>query len=219
MFWIALAAQFSIPLMIGAPSGDIRTVFSNDDFPAYLLRGPAVSRTVYTRTTVRPDGAIQSCTVDVSSGDRALDSYTCGLILKRAKLRPATWTDGSAAFGVIRYPINWWVGDYPRSDAASVKAINPDLDLSVNSLPKGAPAVIGVELQVAVDSDGRISACAEQPPLPWSKHRRRFPELAQLACQQATTALKLRPPVDSSGNQARSVQTVLVHVQASGDTK
>ena len=80
MLWIAVAAApFSIPLMIGAPGGDIRTVFSNDDFPDYLLRGPAASRTVYTRTTVLPDGAIQNCTVDVSSGDRALDSYTCGV--------------------------------------------------------------------------------------------------------------------------------------------
>ena len=218
MLWIAVAAApFSIPLMIGAPGGDIRTVFSNDDFPDYLLRGPAASRTVYARTTVLPDGAIQNCTVDVSSGDRALDSYTCGLILKRAKLRPATWTDGLPAYGVIRQPINWWVGDSPISEVARVKAINPDLDLSVDRLPTGAPAIIAVELEVAVDPDGKVSACAQLPPV--SKHQRQFPELVQPTCQQVTSRLKLHPPVDPSGSPVRSIQTVLVHVQASRDAK
>jgi hypothetical protein len=49
-----------------------------------------------------------------------------------------------------------------------LKAINPDLDLSVDRLPTGAPAIIAVELEVAVDPDGKVSACAQLPPV--SKH-------------------------------------------------
>src|SRR4051812_10998109 len=105
MFWIALAAQMSLPVALG-PYGDVRRVFYPDDMPKYIeLAGE--SRIIRTRTTVRSDGVIQGCIVEERSGDPKLDAYTCSLILGRAKFRPATWIDGSPVFGVVRVPVVW----------------------------------------------------------------------------------------------------------------
>ena len=115
MFWIALAAQMSLPLQIGTHYPDVRGVFSVDDFPGDF-HGHNGSRVVYTRTTVRPDGGIDSCRVEVSSGDKKLDAYTCAIIMKRAKFEPAKWIDGSPAYGVIRVPVSWTITDTIPTD-------------------------------------------------------------------------------------------------------
>src|SRR5947209_4490458 len=127
MLWLALAALFSLPMPVGVPLPDIRAVFSADDFPEYLERAGG-AWIVHTRTTVRPDGTIQSCATELSSGDSKLDAYTCALIVKRAKFLPARWTDGSPVYGVIRVPVVWVVGSVP--DEAMLKSISPDLELS-----------------------------------------------------------------------------------------
>lgn len=212
MFWIALAAQLGLPAPLGS-SGislpDIRAIFRVDDFPANLQRA-GVSRAVYTRTTVRPDGATQGCVAEASSDDPVLDAYTCQLIVKRAKFRPATWTDGSPVYGVIRVPVSWVVSYAPPSDTDMLKVTVPDIDLSVNHLPKGAHSIVGVGLIVAADASGQPLSCAEQPILAHDKSKRRFPELVSIACQQVMSSFRVPPPVDASGKAVRSVQNVSV---------
>jgi hypothetical protein len=209
MLWLALAALFSLPVPIGARLPDIRAIFTVDDFPEYLQRA-GVSRIVHTRTTIRPDGTIQSCVTELSSGDTKLDAYTCGLIVERARFRPATWTDGSPAYGVIRLPVSWVITNAPLPDDAMLESITPDLDISVNRLPKGAHRIAGVELQVAADEMGHALSCTEYRPVK-NDHQPHFPELIPLACQQVTSSLPLSPPIDVSGKPVRSIQTVSVH--------
>ena len=209
MLWIALAAQMSVPVPLGVSIPDVRAIFSVNDFTAYLQR-EGVSRAVYTRTTVRPDGTIQGCVAEAGSGDSTLDTYTCRLIVKRARFRPATWTDGTPVYGVIRVPVSWIVSVAPPSDADALKWIVPDLDVTVNQLPKGARSVVGVILIVAAEADGQIVTCTEQPNPKSARSRRRYPGLVPIACQQVMASLKVTPPVDESGKAARSVQTVSV---------
>lgn len=206
---LALAAQFSPPTPTRTRVPDVRALFTTDDFPAYLVHQGSVDRTVYTRTTVRPDGMIESCVAEISSGDRRLDGYTCALIVRRAKFHPATWADGSAVYGVVRVPIRWTVtdGGPPKHDMESTI---PDLDLSVNRLPKGAHSMVGLTLDIAADEKGHPVTCAESPT-PANDHSRRVPELIALACQQATASLVLSPPIDASGKAVRSIQNVSVH--------
>lgn len=194
--------------MVGGRIPDIRAVFSVDDFPSYLQR-KAVSLTVHTATTVRPDGTVQDCFVEGSSGDRVLDAYTCALIVKRARFSPAKWPDASPAYGVIRVPVLWDSGVRPPSEEEVLKADVPDLELSVNQLPKGARSIVGVSLEIAADESGRPVACAETPPL--DKKHRHFPELVPIACEQVMTHVMVRPALDASGKAVRSVQSVSVH--------
>ena len=207
---LALAAQLSLPVVVGARVPDIRGVFSSDDFPAYVQRA-GKPRGVFTRTTVRPDGTIQSCVPEATSGDAKLDAYTCAIIVKRAKFQPATW-DGSPTYGVIRVTA-WWVFGPPVSKQASMKAIVADIDLSVDRLPKGADSMALTRLQVGADEKGRALSCAEVPPTDKTAAKDHLPELVPVACQQVLANLTLIPPVDDVGKPARSVQTVMVRFE------
>jgi hypothetical protein len=212
MMWLALAAQLSLPVPADAGVPDVRAVFFVDDFPAYL-QAAGVSRTVYTRTTVRPDGTIQGCVAEASSGDAKLDAYTCGIIVKRATFRPARWTDGTPVYGVVRVPVRWAVSNGLPSYEDSLRATVPDLELSVNRLPKGAHSIVGVSLEIAADESGRPVTCVDYPPFGRTDAKRHFPELVPIACQQVMTSLSVSPAVDASGNAVRSVQGVSVHFE------
>jgi hypothetical protein len=205
MIW-TLAAQLSLPLVLGVRYPDVRAVFSPDDYPVYMQQA-SQSGIVYTRTTVRGDASTQSCTVERSSGDPKLDAYTCAIIVKRANFVPAKWTDGTPVYGVIRLPITWFIGDSIPSDEAMLRLIIPDMELSVNHLPKGAHSIAFVSLMIAADENGRPVSCAEWAP-PKGPH---FPELVPMACQQVMTGLKLTPPLDEAAKPVRSVQSVSVH--------
>jgi hypothetical protein len=199
MFWFALATQLSLPVPINLSVPDVRDVFSVGDFPADLVKA-GDSKALLTRTTVRPDGTIQGCVAEVSSGDSSLDAYTCGLILRRAKFRPATWNDGSPAYGVLRVPVVWALSN-------EYQAVAPDLELSVNRLPDGARSPLALGVEVATDDKGRPSLCLQIPPV---VHKQQFPELVSIACQQVIATVQLSPPTDASGKPVPSVQTVSV---------
>jgi hypothetical protein len=204
---LALAAQLSVPTLTRAHVADVRTLFSFNDVPDYLVRQGEVDRTVFARTTVRPDGTTEGCVAERSSGDPRLDAYTCALIVKRAKFLPARWVDGSSAYGVIRVPVRWQVTDAPYGNRPP--ANTADLDILVNRPPKGARQPVVVDLQVATDEGGHPVSCNGWSPLP-DAHAKDFPELVPIACQQATASLVLTPPVDPSGKAYRSVLIVSV---------
>jgi protein TonB len=208
MLALALAAQMSLPVLIGGRIDDVRAVFSSDDFPAYL-EGKSVSLSVRTATTVRPDGSVQYCVPEGSSGDATLDAYTCSLIVKRARFSPATWTDGSPVYGVIRVPVRWesgpaWLEDYSK------RASSADMELSVSTLPKGAGSFVHVSLEIAADENGRPVTCAEWNAPDRKERRLRFPELVSIACQQVMANLAVRPAFDASDKSVRSIQSVSV---------
>jgi TonB family protein len=116
MFWIALAAQLMIPEPIGPRYPDVRALFTAYDFPR-SLQAEGRNGVAYTRITVRPDGSTESCVPEASSSNKELDAYTCAIILKRAKFRPATWIDGTSAYGVIRVPVTYRLMGVPMTDA------------------------------------------------------------------------------------------------------
>lgn len=203
MLWLALAALFSLPVPADKHAPDIRAVFTTDDIPANL----EVSGIVYTRTTVGPDGKTQGCAAEVSSGDKWLDAYTCGVIVRRVRFLPARWTDGSPVYGVIRAPVSWTVG--ASDDAKHAPPPAPDLEISVNRLPEGADRIVAVELEVAADDNGQPVGCALFPPLK-DYPQPQYPELVPLACQQVMNTYTLTPPLDALGKPARSIQTVSV---------
>lgn len=209
VIWLILAAQLSVPIPTNPGIDDIRGVFSARDFPAYMMSS-SVSRTVYTRATVRPDGSAVDCMAEISSRDKTLDAYTCGIILLRTKFMPAKWMDGSPVYGVVRHPVRWIIAEHMPSPEDQLKSYIPDLDILVSRLPLGARKIASVTLQAAVDESGRVVACLEFPPFKNSPYPR-FPQLVPVACDEVKKTLRLRPPLDPSGNAWRSVQTASVH--------
>jgi len=212
MIWMLLAAQLSAPVPLNNRIPDVRVLVSYEDFPAYLVQQGELWRTVYTRTTVRDDGSVINCAAEVSSGDAKLDAYTCALIVKRAKFAPAKWIDGAPVYSVLRFPVSWTITNSMPSDEDRLKAVIPDIELSVNQLPKGAHKIVDIMLEVAADETGRVVSCLELPPLP-SDRRKHFPDLIPIACTQAEKSLTVRPPRGSSGKPLRSVQTASVRVK------
>ena len=201
MLWIDVAAQFSLPMP------DVRTVFSFTDIPAYVVE-KGKDWIVSTRTTVRPDGRAQECTDDGrSSGDAKLDSYTCAIIVKRAKLRPAKWLDGSPSYAVVRVPISYSIGG-PPPDSEVEAAYRADLDIPVNRLPAGAKRRTIIPLVIAVDENGRVVACKASRSA--DGLLKVFGELVPIACQQITTQFTTVPVKDASGKAMHSVQTAFV---------
>lgn len=211
MLWIMFAAQMSAVIPANNHVSDIRALFTYNDVPDYLLRLSEVSRTVYTRTTVRDDGSVQRCVAEQSSGDAMLDGYTCAIIVKRGKFAAAKWTDGSPAYSVLRFPVTYTVTESIPSEEQRLRAVQDDLELSVNQLPKGARKIVDITLEVGVDETGHIVSCGELPPAAGDP-RLHFPILIPIACEQATKNLTLQPPLDPSGKPLRSVQTASVQM-------
>jgi TonB family protein len=206
MIWILLASQLSLP--VATQGLDIRAVFSPDDMPAEVQIA-GITRFVGTRTTVRPDGKLQDCVIERASGDAKLDAHTCAIIMRRAKVRPATWIDGSPAYGVVRMPVTWAIGESPSRKEVE-KAIPADVELSVTNLPKAAHGRASLQLLVAAGADGTVLACEAAPPNYDWKLKDFFPELVPVACEQLKSQFKTVPARNASGQAVRSVQSVSV---------
>ena len=192
IIWLAIAVQLSAPL----PAK--RTWLSAYDVPIGLLR-ENVLQTVGIAITVRPDGKIQDCLVEVSSGNPKLDAYTCKLARRRGKFRAGREVNGSPVYGVYRGSINWWVGDgYPPS-----RLQHPDLYLTVSDLPPKIKSPVAVRLMLAVDDTGRPSNCvAEDEEQPAA--------LVRVGCEQLIKSYTAKPARTSDGAAVASTQTAIV---------
>ena len=195
MFWTALAAQLSAPEPFQRGSW-----FSDSDMPSYIQTA-GISRRVLTRLLVSPDGKVESCSAEVSSGEVRVDRDTCSLMMERTKFRPARWTDGSPVYGVYRLVFDWTVG--PR-----LPGILSDLELTVAALPKGAHSPATVRVMFAVDEVGKPSSCTAEitPGIPKANWA-----LAPVACAEIVKRYSAIPARDTSGRAVRSVQDATVN--------
>ena len=76
---------------------------SRYDYPPELARRWPRRGAVYAAVRVAADGHPLNCRVDRSIGDRAIDEWTCSLILSRVRFRPATDDNGRAIAGWYGY--------------------------------------------------------------------------------------------------------------------
>jgi hypothetical protein len=197
MFWIALAAEFSAALPI-----NYSTWWSPDDMPAYVqLEG--TTRVVLTRTVLKPDGTLDRCDVERTSGDAKLDAFTCALVVRRGKYTAARWLDGSPVYGVDRIPVTWAIEGSARPDFPA------DMELSLGQFPKGTHAGAVVRISVAADEAGRPVSCAAEPKR-WPGQHEDNPVLVDLACAQALRSYHVTAPKTDHGESARSVQSAMV---------
>ncbi len=150
MFWIVLAAEVTAP----APYPVIGW-FSYKDTPQYLIRqGPGLW-TVPVRVTVEPTGRINSCQAEAIGPVPQLNGYTCSIIRRRVKFRPATIA-GSPAYGVYRTAVRYVVADAPWDIS---KVSSADFDIHLDRLPSGLTSPRLVKVAFAVDANGQKSFC------------------------------------------------------------
>jgi len=87
--------------------GDLRTLFSGDDYPA-SAQAAGAEGTVQASLTIGPTGAVVACNITRSSGNSSLDSTTCNILRRRAKFTPAKDSDGNATTDTITTPPIVW---------------------------------------------------------------------------------------------------------------
>lgn len=87
--------------------GDLRTLFSSDDYPA-SAQSSGAEGTAQAQLTIGPDGRVTGCNLIRSTGNTALDSATCNILRRRAKFTPARDSNGQATSDTITTPPITW---------------------------------------------------------------------------------------------------------------
>ena len=77
-----------------------------DDYPD-VARVTRQQGRVEVRLEVGPHGRVQGCAVTASSGSSALDSATCGLLVRRARFTPARDSNGNPVTGTVEQQVEW----------------------------------------------------------------------------------------------------------------
>jgi len=87
--------------------GDLRTLFSGDDYPA-SAQASGAEGTAQATLTIGPDGRVTGCNLTRSTGNGALDSATCNILRRRAKFVPARDSSGNATVDTVTTPPITW---------------------------------------------------------------------------------------------------------------
>lgn len=179
--------------------------FSVEDVPEYLLKSGSGLWQVPIRVNVAPDGKVRSCEVEGSGGISDLKRRTCQIVMRRAKFRGAR-IDGLPTYGVFRTSIMWAVADSPWDTS---KALNSDIEVTVQRLPRGVKSPSFVSVMFAVDAAGNKSACVAND-LKGTNRVENHPTLVPIACEQIIKNYRAIPAKDETGKATLSVQTALV---------
>jgi protein TonB len=87
--------------------GDLRTLFSADDYPA-AAQAAGAEGTAQAELTIGPDGRVVGCNLTRSTGNSALDSATCNILRRRAKFTPARDSNGNPTSDTVTTPPITW---------------------------------------------------------------------------------------------------------------
>ena len=199
MLWFMIGAQLSAVV----PHNGGHWFFA-EDFPPYLDQREEVYLQLPARVTVRPDGKLQDCAIELPSGIPKLDEYTCQIFKRRARFAPAR-IDNVPSYGVYRTVIRWVVTDQPMPPEKPELA---DMDLVVQRLPTGLKSPVSVGVLFEVGEDGSKSDCAANEssgPLVQND-----PALIPVACDRIMRQYRATPALNAVKRPTRSVQNALV---------
>jgi len=87
--------------------GDLRTLFSADDYPA-AAQAAGAEGTAQAELQIGADGRVVGCNLTRSTGNSALDSATCNILRRRAKFTPARDSNGNATSDTVTTPPITW---------------------------------------------------------------------------------------------------------------
>jgi TonB family protein len=116
---------------------NLNSYFSTDDYPETAARR-GIEGTVGFRLEINAEGRVTNCTVTDSSGDAALDSTTCAILLSRAEYRPARDAQGRAVDSTDRGRVTWRLPESEPEPFASMRA-PVRIDLTFGADAEGRP--------------------------------------------------------------------------------
>jgi TonB family protein len=87
--------------------GDLRYLFSADDYPA-AAQSAGAEGTSQAILTVGPDGRVIACNLARSTGNSSLDSATCNILRRRARFTPARDSSGNPTTDTVTTPPIVW---------------------------------------------------------------------------------------------------------------
>jgi len=87
--------------------GDLRTLFSGDDYPA-SAQAASAEGTARASLTIGTDGRVTGCSITQSTGNGALDAATCSILRRRAKFVPARDSNGNPTTDTVSTPSIVW---------------------------------------------------------------------------------------------------------------
>ena len=91
--------------------GDVRTLFSADDYPSSAQRDGAEG-TAQASLTIGTDGRVTACNITRSTGNSSLDQATCNILRRRARFTPAKDQNGQPITDSYSTPpIRWQLVD------------------------------------------------------------------------------------------------------------
>lgn len=105
--WGMVDGKVPTPAVVSQAQGDVRAVFTSDDYPEDAL---AANQSGITRflLMIGRDGAVMDCVIAESSGIASLDAMGCQVIRERAKFKPATDVNGKPTVDTwVTPPIRW----------------------------------------------------------------------------------------------------------------
>jgi hypothetical protein len=148
-------------------------VFGNEDYPTWAMTNAASAASVI-HLVVDPNGKVAQCTSVREFGDHRLAKEVC-LILSRKRFHSPALRDGQKVYAFLDTMIRLFLPDTDEGRTIMALRTTPDAELSVNKLPSGNTAQVGVDL--AYDAAGKITDCAP------SEHEKEV-GLANIACGQ-----------------------------------
>ncbi|MEO6224766.1 MAG: TonB family protein [Sphingomicrobium sp.] len=87
--------------------GDLRRLFTTDDYPASAASAGAEG-TAQATLTIGTDGRVVGCSLTRATGNSSLDAATCSILRRRAKFTPARDTNGNPVTDTITTPPITW---------------------------------------------------------------------------------------------------------------
>ena len=87
--------------------GDVRTLFSSDDYPA-SAQSAGAEGSAQAQLTIGADGRVVGCSLVRSTGNGALDTATCNILRRRAKFTPARDSSGNPTTDTYTTPTIVW---------------------------------------------------------------------------------------------------------------
>jgi len=141
---------------------DLADYFSPSWYPPEALRNREQG-TVRFEVAVGRNGRVDSCRILASSGSRALDEATCGILRDRARFTPARNAAGDPVADRFAARIDWQLPpesppppEHARARANLASYVS-DGDYPAEAMRLGQQGTVGFDLDIS--ADGRVTQC------------------------------------------------------------
>ena len=159
---------------------------------------------------IEPDGRLSGCSVARPSGDTEFDAYACRHLLANVAFHPGLDAAGKRFGGTVPATFRYMLAlgmqmPFRAGDPALAKEAKPlqPIDLAAVGIApdfRPRPEIGGLSATLAVEADGRVSACTVESPT--------FVDAVDAEACDRLLAVRFDPARDAGGSPISSRYTV-----------